>query len=64
MEKKEIKNKRLPLYIDNILDIAAIAIILVATIVAVAYVFYHIGVAVRISVSTACLLYTSPSPRD
>jgi hypothetical protein len=55
MEKKEIKNKWLPLYIDNFLDIAAIAIILVATIIAVAYVFYHIGVAVRLSVSTAAL---------
>lgn len=55
MEKKEIKNKRLPLYIDNILNIAAIAIILIATIVAVAYVFYHIGVAVKLSVNTAAL---------
>ena len=55
MEKKEIKNKRLPLYIDKFLNIAAIAIILVATIVAVAYVFYHIGVAVRLSVCTAAL---------
>lgn len=55
MEKKVIKNKRLPLHIDNILGIAAIAIILVATIVAVAYVFYHIGAAVRLSVSTAAL---------
>ena len=52
MEKKEIKNKKLPLYIDNILDIAAIVIIIVATIVTVACVFYHIGVAVRLSVST------------
>lgn len=55
MENKEIKNKRLLLYIDNFLDIAAIAIILVATIIVVAYVFYHIGVAVRLSVSTAAL---------